>query len=315
MMTRTFKRLAVIAATVAATSITITAHAEPFNVGYKKCNKCHEAEVDVWKETAHFKSYKAVHKKDEAKKILKAVGGAKSMKKSEVCASCHYTAIQKKAGAKAKIKAGPSCESCHGTSSEWIDIHNDYGDAEEAKDETPAHKTQRIADASAAGMIWPSEKYDVASNCMSCHGLAHPDIDGDTLSTMLDAGHPIEPGFELVAYSQGSVRHRFYPPDVNTNAEMNAAELSNLFAVGQIARLVSASSAADKSQHADYKAAQEERAKAARAALEPLASIAEVKAFLGAPSDDNARTAVKALEGQDLSAQLGGMLPAKSDYK
>lgn len=303
------------AAILAAASITSSAQAEPYNVGYKKCNKCHEAEVNVWKETAHFKSYKSVHKKDKAKKILKAVGGAKRMKKSKVCASCHYTAIQKKAGAKAKVKAGPSCESCHGAASDWIDIHSNYGNAEKAKDEAPAHKQQRIADAAAAGMIWPSEKYDVASNCMSCHGLAHPGIDGKTLSTMLDAGHPIEPGFELVTYSQGSVRHRFYPPDVKTNAEMNASELSKLFAVGQIARLVSATAAANKSQHADYKAAQQERAKAARAALEPLAGIGEVKAFLGAPTDDNARAAVKAIEGQDLSAQLGGMLPAKSDYK
>ena len=40
------------------------------------------------------------------------------------------------------------------------------------------------------------------------------------LAKMLDAGHPSEPEFELVRYSQGSVRHRYYPPDFEKNSEM-----------------------------------------------------------------------------------------------
>lgn len=299
------------ACAILSASLTATAplHAEPHNVGYKKCQKCHEPEVDVWKDTAHFKSYKSVHKKKEAKKILKAAGDARSMKKSEVCATCHYTAI----GKKQKIKAGPSCESCHGPASEWLHSHNDYGDADDAKDEPADHKAKRVADAKAVGMIWPSMKYDIAENCMSCHGLAKPDINGDTLAAMLDAGHPIEPDFELVAYSQGSVRHRFYPPNVDTNAEMTAAETAELFAIGQMAKLVSATGAANKSSHETYKAAQSERAKDAKAALAPLSGIGAVKAFLAAPDEAKARAAVDAIKGQDLSSKL--KLPAKSSYK
>ncbi|MGB0712650.1 MAG: hypothetical protein ACPGUC_03720, partial [Gammaproteobacteria bacterium] len=215
---------------------------------------------------------------------------------------------------KAKAKAGPSCESCHGPASEWKEAHNDFGGVEKAKDEDPAHREQRIAKTKDMGMIWPSMLFDVASNCMSCHGLTKPGVE-DALGKMLDAGHPIEPDFELVAYSQGSVRHRFYPPDVTVNKEMSKAELTRMFAVGQIAKLLSASEAAGNSSHPKYKAAQTERADQARAALKPVAGIGAVGAFLKAPSEKTARAAVAALEGEDLSAKLAGSLPAPSSYK
>lgn len=294
-----------------------TAWAEPYNVGPKKCKKCHEEEFNVWKGSEHFKSYKSVHKSKDGKKILKAAGDARSMKKSAVCATCHYTAIQKGAGKKAKVKAGPSCESCHGSASEWIDVHNDYGAGKDAKaeDESPEHKAKRTADAAAAGMIWSHATYDIAANCVQCHGLANPSISGESLEKMLDAGHPIEPGFELVAYSQGSVRHRFYPPKVDENQTMTKAQLARLFVVGQAAILVSAQQAADQSSHPKYKAAQAERAAKARKVLAAAKSNAAVAAFLKAPSEKAGRRLSEALKGVDLSAAVGAMLPSSKDYK
>ena len=237
--------------------------AAPFNQGPKTCQECHKSEVDVWKDTKHAKSFKTVHKTDKAKGILKAIG-AKSMKKEASCGLCHYTAVQKDADSKPRPKAGPSCESCHGASSDWLDIHNDYGGKSGKRDdESPEHKAQRMEQAAAAGMIWPSNLYDVASNCMTCHGLANPDLDGDTLSAMLAGEHPLNPDFELVRYSQGVVRHRFYPPDVNTNQEMTPAELARMFVIGQAAKLVSAVGAQGRSDSAKYKEFQEARAAAA----------------------------------------------------
>ena len=192
-----------------------TASAAPYAEGPKKCQECHEAEYAVWEDTQHAKSYKTLHKTDAADVILAAVGD-KRMKKSETCQLCHYTMIQKDAGAKAKAKAGISCESCHGASSQWRHVHNNFGSGN-AKDETTEHKTQRQQAARDAGMIWSFMHYDIASNFNTCHGLAHPGLDGAVLATMLDAGHPINPEFELVAYSQGQVRHRFYPPDISGN--------------------------------------------------------------------------------------------------
>ena len=71
-----------------------SAIAAPSYVGPEKCQNCHKAPYEVWKGTKHFSSYKKIHKHKTAKKILKAVG-EKRMKKAAVCATCHYTVVEK----------------------------------------------------------------------------------------------------------------------------------------------------------------------------------------------------------------------------
>ena len=284
--------------------------AAPFYVGPKACSECHEAEVNVWKDTRHSKGFNDMHKKPEAARILKAVGDS-GMKDSKTCVLCHYTMVQKDEKSTAVAQAGPSCESCHGAASDWINVHNNYGGPKaKRQDETPQNKQQRIANAQKAGMIWPSMLYDVASNCMSCHGLARPGLDPAVMAKMLDAKHPLEPEFELVRYSQGTVRHRFYPPNVNVNAEMTPAELSRMFVIGQAAKLVSATTALSAATHAGYKEAQKKRADSAKDALK---SVPEAAALIASPTTENARKFVSAIEKQDLSGKV--TLPAKSTYK
>jgi len=291
------------------------ASAEAFAQGDKVCLECHKAEHEVWSATKHFKSYRTVHKDKKAKAIVKSIG-ARSMKKTEACTLCHYTKIQKKAGKKASVKAGPSCESCHGVSSEWLKAHNDYGGPSVKKaNEDAAHKAARIKDATAKGMIWASDRYGIAENCMSCHGLNNAKLDGKTLSAMLNGGHPLNTDFELVRYSQGSVRHRYYEPKATENAEMDAAELSRLFVEGQAAKLVSAADALKKSDDAKYQAGQKKRLAGATAALSALKSVPQAAALIAAPSSDNARKLVAAIAGKDLTGEVGGMLPKKADYK
>ena len=289
--------------------------AAPFAEGPKKCQECHEAEYDVWKNSQHSKAYKAFHKHADAKKIVKAVGGPKSVKKNPTCALCHYTMVAKKAGGKARAKAGPSCESCHGPSSDWRSVHNDFGGTDDPKKETAANRKKRHEAAKKAGMIWSFMRYDIASNCMECHGLANPKLKADVLAKMLDAGHPLKPEFELVRYSQGSVRHRFYPPDVSKNKELDQAGLSRLFVEGQMAKLVSATDALSKSKHEKYVAAQKKRAADARAALSKVKSVSAMKAFLSKPNDANARKVEAAIAKKDLSGEVGSLLPAPSTYK
>jgi hypothetical protein len=289
--------------------------AEPFARGNKVCLECHKAEHEVWAATKHFASYRKVHKNKKAKKIVKSIGG-KSMKKTAACKLCHYTQIQKAAGKKASVKSGPSCESCHGASSDWLNLHNDYGGPSvKMVDEDAAHKASRIKNAAAAGMIWASDRYGVAENCMSCHGLNNAKLDGKTLSAMLNADHPLNPDFELVRYSQGSVRHRYYAPKSTENAEMSAAELSVLFVEGQAAKLVSAVDALSKSDDARYQAAQKKRLAGATAALAAVKSVPEAAALLSAPTADNARKLVAAITGKDLTGEVGALLPKKADYK
>jgi len=296
-------------------ALTITmgggAGAETFALGAKVCKECHQAEYEVWEATPHFLSFRQVHKADKAKAIVAAAGGKKNMKRNETCVLCHYT-LQ---GKKARAKSGPSCESCHGAASAWKDVHNDYGGpGVKRDDEDSVHHAERIASANAAGMIWPSQKYDIAMNCMTCHGLAHPDVSGETLAAMLGAGHPLKPEFELVRFSQGAVRHRFYPPNVTENAAMSEAELARLFIEGQAARLVSATSALGQSDDAAYRAAQEQRIALASAALGAV-SAAEAAALVADPTDANARALVEAIAEQDLSGEVGSLLPAADSYK
>lgn len=312
----TMKRFLIAIASLAAFWLTAASvQAEPFYQGPKKCQECHKAEFEVWEGTKHSKSVKTVHKSDKAKDVVKAVGG-KSMKREETCTLCHYTMEQKDADAKPKPRSGPSCESCHGASSDWIEVHNNYGGKDvKREDESAEHKAERMANASAAGMIWPTQLYDVANNCMTCHGLAHPGLEPDTLGKMLEAGHPLKPEFELVQYSQGSVRHRFYPPDVTTNQEMSAAELARMFVTGQAAKLVSASAAMGKASIAQYQEAQQKRIDSASQALGAVSSVPEAAALVADPSEANARALVAAIQDKDLSGEVGGLLPDPGSYK
>ena len=293
--------------------------AEPFVKGAKLCEECHEAENKIWEKTKHFTSFRTVHRepkeagKPSPKKILAAVGGQKRMKRNETCYLCHYTLEKKDAGAKPAAKSGTSCESCHGASSDWLAIHDNYGGKDVKREQEAAdHKSKRVADSTAAGLIWPTMKYEVAENCMTCHGLAHPRLKADDLAKMLGAGHPINPGFELVKYSQGSVRHRHYPPDIKTNAEMTPQELAQIYLVGQAAALVSATEVISKSSEAKYKEAQSKRVEIAKSAL---GGVSEAAGLLAAPTRENAIKFVQSIAGKDLTSAVGSKLPAKSDYK
>ena len=295
------------------------AGAEPFIKGAKLCEECHEEEFKIWSKTKHHTSFRTVHRepkdsnKPSPKKILKAVGGQKRMKRNKTCYLCHYTLEQKEAGAKHQIKSGTSCESCHGASSDWLAIHDNYGGKDvKREDEAPDHKIKRIEDSKVAGLIWPSMKYEIAENCMTCHGLANPDLKPDDLAKMLGAGHPINPEFELVKYSQGTVRHRHYPPNMKTNAEMSPKEQAEFFVIGHAAALVSATSVLSKSSEAKYVEAQQKRVENAKAAL---AGVSEAVELLASPTRENALKFAGAIAGKDLTGVLGSKLPAKSDYK
>lgn len=274
-------------------------------LGPDACQKCHKAEFTVWEGTHHFSVFSEFHKSDEARDITKAVGD-RSPKKSETCILCHYTAVLDSKGEPDPI-AGPSCESCHGAASNWIEIHNDYGgQGVTADQETPEHREQRIADAVAAGMIRPDMPFDVARNCFTCHGLNNPALDADTAAAMLDAGHPANSNFEFIAYSQGEVRHRFYPPDPTVNQEMTAAEKAQWYLIGQAASLVAATEGLEKITHPKYVEAMNARI---ATATEALSRVPEGAQVVSAPTADNARAFALAISGQDLSGAVGDLLP------
>lgn len=291
--------------------------AEPFHQGPQKCAECHKSENQVWEGTKHAQSFKEVHRHKDAKAIVAAAGGDANMRRNEACTACHFTMTKASASEQARASTGSSCESCHGPSADWLDVHNDYGGKDVKREaETPAHKAERIKKSREAGMIWPSMLLEVANNCLGCHGLARPGIDPGTIAKMIDAGHPAGSEFELVRYSQGTVRHRFYPPNLTVNAEMSPAELARAFVTGHAAALVQTAATAGKVSSPKYQETQKKVEGEARAALEAIkGQVPEAGALLAQPNEQNARKLVEAMAGKDLSSAVGSMLPAKDKYK
>ena len=131
---------------------------------------------------------------------------------------------------------------------------------------------------------------------------------------MLDNGHPLNPDFELVTYSQGTVRHRFYPPDLASNKEMTVAEKARLYVIGQAAAFLSATEAMSKTDHAKYKEAQAQRTAVAKDVLDSISGdVPEAGALLASPSQESGRALAAALAGKDLTAAISSRLP--SSYK
>jgi hypothetical protein len=294
----------------------LIAAAEPTYLGPQACTDCHKNEDAVYKQTKHSNSFREVHRKPAVKDIIAAAGGDTNMRRNATCTACHFTVAKPNASAPAAANAGPSCESCHGAASDWINVHNDYGGPSAKREtETPARKAERIAKATKAGMIRPTMLYDVASNCLSCHGFTRPGVSPETMAKMIDAGHPGGSVFELVKYSQGTIRHRFYPPDINKNAEMTPAELSRMFITGHAASLVSHANAQGPANQ-KYKDILKEVDTGARAALNAVKDqVPEAAALLAAPTEANARKLIDAIAGKDLSPQVNSLLPAKNTFK
>jgi mono/diheme cytochrome c family protein len=301
---------------LAATLTPATLLAAPYYVGPKTCQECHKSEYDVWEKTKHALSFGTLHRAPKVKDILDAAGGESNVRRNTLCTQCHYTLEQADESATAAAKSSVSCESCHGVASGWVRVHNDYGGPGVKRETEPAaHKTERIAKSIAAGMRRPDSLYDLAANCLNCHSLARAGLDGAIVGKMLAAGHPINADYELVKYWQGTVRHRFYPPNNTVNAELSPADLARMFVVGRAAMLVTATGALGKSDNAAYKDAMQKQIHSATAALNAVKSVPEAGALVSAPTEANARKLVEAIAGKDLSAEVRSLLPAPADYK
>lgn len=196
-------------------------------VGNTACADCHEEEIKAWKLSAHSRS-DSVHRdartRESAEKIAKAMGlaNANAMTTSPLCTECHFTR-QKKDGALHTI-GGVSCESCHGGGLEYYKIHGE-------KEKIPSREERRKKSVE-AGMLYPSETAQVAENCFNCHIVRDEKL-------VNVGGHPARSkDFNLVAWSQGEVRHNFYTPDYTRTKDKNLDTVQTrkrkLFVVGML---------------------------------------------------------------------------------
>ena len=193
------------------------------------CAKCHGQEVSVWRRTAHFKTFEQLHRDPRARQIALNMD-QRSIKRGNVCIGCHYTTQQQ--GDKNRVVSGISCESCHGAALDWLDLHQDYGGPTAAKTtESKTHKQQRLNNSIAAGMRNPVNLYLVAQSCMHCHTVPN--------ESLVNTGTHVSGSdqFELVSWSQGTLRHNFLRTNGSTNAANPVEKLRVMFVVGQIADL------------------------------------------------------------------------------
>ena len=194
-----------------------------------RCASCHAGEFNTWKNTPHAQTFEDLHRMPEAKAIAERMGFS-SVKRGGLCLECHYT-VQAQ-GDKLKPIDGVSCESCHGASSDWITVHNDYGGPGVSReDESAAHARQRREQSIAAGMRNPRNLYSVAQSCFGCHSIRREDL-------INHGGHQLaSTDFELVAWSQGRVRHNFLRTNNVSNEPSPPERLRVMYVVGVLADL------------------------------------------------------------------------------
>lgn len=193
------------------------------------CRQCHTSEYEVWAKTEHAKGFKTLHRKKAAEEIAKNMG-FDLIKRESLCLTCHYTPTMDDGTLRAV--SGVSCESCHGASSDWINIHNNYGGKGFTfENETPEHKAQRIEECRTLGMRRPSDLYPVASRCFQCHTVPEEKL-------VNVGGHGTgSADFELVKWSQGEIRHNFFESflhgDGTVNAERGPKRKRLMYALGR----------------------------------------------------------------------------------
>lgn len=284
-------------------------------LGTENCAECHAAIVESWKTTHHFDTFNTMHRRPEAREIASKLG-LRRIKDESLCVKCHYT--YQGTGDRPKAISGIACESCHGAGADWNKVHSNKEDPE------------RLTKAAALGMLRPSNTYAVAANCLSCHTVPEEKLVNET-------GHPAGSDFELVAWSQGELRHNFQKSEGKSNAETTPARRRVLYVVGRGLDLeYSLRGLAKATQEGKYSQAMTERVRKALQAVGAAAAasgMAELKDMAAAvpaaalkPGNGPELTALadkvgalnqrlsQAHDGSQLAA-LDPLLPAPSAYK
>ena len=188
------------------------------------CAECHKPLFDAWKQSHHARAAQIVLRRPNALAIAKAMG-LKRIKGPGLCLDCHFS-LDSVDGVVAGIPlVGVACESCHGAAGDWYGAHSRYGMKEATSATVPATRGQgTYIEPKDIGMITPSNLYGVAANCLGCHSVSN--------EKLVDrAGHSLGRGFELVAWSQGEVRHNLWFS--RDNPEASPARKRKMYVIGK----------------------------------------------------------------------------------
>jgi Cytochrome c554 and c-prime len=190
-------------------------------VGPNACAECHKQEVEAWKGTHHFKTFREMPRDTDAKEIAEKMG-VRRIKSESLCLNCHFT-VQQKNNEEEPV-AGVSCESCHGAGKDWIKVHSGFSGKKENA-ETKAEEEARWKLADSKGMIRTRSLYQLAKNCYGCHVVPQEDL-------VNKGGHRAGSAFELVSWSQGEVLHNTWYSKGKANVPANEERKRMLYLVG-----------------------------------------------------------------------------------
>lgn len=193
--------------------------------GPESCAECHIQEIEVWKLSAHFRSFHELHRKPEAAAIQDKLGLG-SMKQEQSCMGCHY--LSRPVEQKLTATSGVSCESCHGAGQDWAQTHGDYGQGRTKATESAEHRLARVTQAVNAGMILANNLYALGAACYDCHVM------NDEKIVNVGGHSPASPGFNLLTWSQGEVRHTILHTDNTANPAAAPPHRRRLFVLGVI---------------------------------------------------------------------------------
>lgn len=281
------------AAATATGALAYDLHRDPAKVmGPDACGECHKPSVQVWKGSHHASTFANLPRSDKAREIAGKMG-VKSLKADSECLSCHFTA--KEEGGKDVTIAGISCESCHGAGKGFIKVHSDFGGANAtAETESAAHRAERWKKSEAAGMIRPGDLYSLAENCYQCHTVPNEKL-------VNTGGHAAGSAFELVAWSQGEVRHNVWYTKTNDEADANRKRM--MFITGQMLDLEYAlRGVAVATQKADYAVTMAKRAQNAVARLAKIGELVSGAPEIKAAAAAGAAASLKLNNERELTA-------------
>ncbi len=198
----------------------------------QNCIDCHTYEYKAWQRTHHHDS-KEAGESDLAFELTIELD-LDEMRETPMCAQCHFTAVETSSRT---MHYGVTCESCHGPASGWASKHNVPWEELEGI----GSREEKLLALEEAGMIRPGKLYDLAENCFQCHIMAKPAAGELTVEDVVnietaEGSHPAStPGFELLSWSHGEVRHNFRTPE-NTEDPTNPAgdHPRAMYAIGKL---------------------------------------------------------------------------------
>ncbi len=234
--------------------------------GPESCAECHAQEIEVWKLTVHFKTLNELHRRPETGAMLAKLGLGR-IKAERQCLECHY--LGKLVDNEYQVVSGIACESCHGAAKDWVQGHGDYGKGMTKATESAEHRTARLTRAMADGMIRQDNLYALGASCYSCHVLT------DEKLTNVGGHVPASPGFNLLTWSQGEVRHTILHTGNKANPEATPEHKRLLFVLGCILDTeFSFRAVSHATEKAEFGVTLARRADAARKLLEKIQALA-----------------------------------------